>query len=243
MAQATAHHGEHEPTTTGLNHRKMLMWAFLGSDCMFFGSLIATYLVYKNRSIAGPLPEDVFSIPITTVSTFVLLMSSMSMVLAYSALTRNNMKTFRIWLASTAIMGMTFIAFQVFEFRTFANYEFKVECANVNIEELTPVKQQLAEKCGTPAEHDGKVEEVVGLTPRTNLFGSTFFTLTGFHGAHVTLGIVWLLSLFFLSFKKGMVTPERNLDVDLAALYWHFVDIVWIVIFTVVYLFGVFPGF
>ena len=169
MAQATAHHGEHEPTTTGLNHRKMLMWAFLGSDCMFFGTLIATYLVYKNRSIAGPLPEDVFSIPITTVSTFVLLMSSMSMVLAYSALTRNNIKAFRIWLASTAIMGMTFIAFQVFEFRTFANYEFTVECANVNIEELTPVKQQLAEKCGTPAEHDGKVEEVVGLTPRTNL--------------------------------------------------------------------------
>lgn len=243
MAQATAHHGEHEPTTTGLNHRKMLMWAFLGSDCMFFGTLIATYLVYKNRSIAGPLPEDLFSIPITTVSTFVLLMSSMSMVLAYSALTRNNIKSFRIWLASTAIMGMTFIAFQVFEFRTFANYEFTVECANVNIEELTPVKQQLAEKCGTPAEHDGKVEEVVGLTPRTNLFGSTFFTLTGFHGAHVTLGIVWLLSLFFLSFKKGMVTPERNLDVDLAALYWHFVDVVWIVIFTVVYLFGVFPGF
>ena len=219
------------------------MWAFLGSDCMFFGTLIATYLVYKNRSIAGPLPEDVFSIPITTVSTFVLLMSSMSMVLAYSALTRNSIKAFRIWLASTAIMGMTFIAFQVFEFRTFANYEFTVECANVNIEELTPVKQQLAEKCGTPAEHDGKVEEVVGLTPRTNLFGSTFFTLTGFHGAHVTLGIVWLLSLFFLSFKKGMVTPERNLDVDLAALYWHFVDVVWIVIFTVVYLFGVFPGF
>lgn len=243
MAQATAHHGEHEPTTTGLNHRKMLMWAFLGSDCMFFGTLIATYLVYKNRSIAGPLPEDLFSIPITTVSTFVLLMSSMSMVLAYSALTRNSIKAFRIWLASTAIMGMTFIAFQVFEFRTFANYEFTVECANVNIEELTPVKQQLAEKCGTPAEHNGKVEEVVGLTPRTNLFGSTFFTLTGFHGAHVTLGIVWLLSLFFLSFKKGMVTPERNLDVDLAALYWHFVDVVWIVIFTVVYLFGVFPGF
>ena len=243
MAQATAHHDEHEPTTTGLNHRKMLMWAFLGSDCMFFGTLIATYLVYKNRSIAGPLPEDLFSIPITTVSTFVLLMSSMSMVLAYSALTRNSIKAFRIWLASTAIMGMTFIAFQVFEFRTFANYEFTVECANVNIEELTPVKQQLAEKCGTPAEHDGKVEEVVGLTPRTNLFGSTFFTLTGFHGAHVTLGIVWLLSLFFLSFKKGMVTPERNLDVDLAALYWHFVDVVWIVIFTVVYLFGVFPGF
>ena len=243
MAQATAHHGDHEPTTTGLNHRKMLMWAFLGSDCMFFGSLIATYLVYKNRSIAGPLPEDVFSIPVTTVSTFVLLMSSMSMVLAYAALTRNSMTAFRIWLASTALLGATFIAFQVYEFRTFANYEYKVNCADVGVVELTPVKQELAKKCGTEDEHDGKVEEVVGLTPRTNLFGTTFYTLTGFHGAHVTLGIVWLLSLFFLSFKKGMVTPERNLDLDLAALYWHFVDVVWIVIFTVVYLFGVFPGF
>ena len=67
--------------------------------------------------------------------------------------------------------------------------------------------------------------------------------MTGFHGAHVTIGVIWLLTMFFLSFKKGMVTPERNLDLDLAALYWHFVDIVWIIIFTVVYLFGVFPGF
>ncbi len=207
MANATAAvtHGEHEPTTTGLDHRKLLMWAFLGSDCMFFGTLIATYLVYKNKSIEGALPIDVFDIPVTSVSTFVLLMSSMSMVMAYAWLTRGNLKAFRIWLASTAIMGATFLAFQMFEFRDFA------------------VHGQL--------------------TPRTNLFGSTFFTLTGFHGAHVTLGVVWLLSILFHSFRKGGVTPEKNLDVDLAALYWHFVDIVWIVIFTVVYLFGVFEGF
>lgn len=205
MAQAEAvHHGEHEPTTTGLNHRKLLMWAFLGSDCMFFGTLIATYLVYKNKSLVGPFPFDVFDIPVTSVSTFVLLMSSMSMVMAYAWLVRGNIKGFRIWLASTAIMGTTFLAFQVFEFYEFVH---------------------------------------AGLTPRTNLFGTTFFTLTGFHGAHVTLGVVWLLSILFHSFRKGGVTPEKNLDVDLAALYWHFVDIVWIVIFTVVYLFGVFEGF
>ena len=203
MAQATTHGIEHEATTTGLNHRKMLMWAFLGSDCMFFGSLIATYLAYKGKSITGPYPEDVFSIPVTSVSTFVLLMSSMSMVLAYSALTRGSLKGFRIWVLSTIILGITFLAFQTFEFRDFVQH---------------------------------------GLTPRTNLFGTTFFTLTGFHGAHVTLGVVWLLSLFFYSFRGG-VTPERNLDVDLAALYWHFVDVVWIVIFTVIYLFGVFEGF
>jgi heme/copper-type cytochrome/quinol oxidase subunit 3 len=244
VAQATADHGEHEATTTGLNHRKMLMWAFLGSDCMFFGSLIATYLVYKGRSLEGPLPIDVFSIPTTSVSTFVLLMSSMSMVLAYSALRRNRMKTFRVWLASTAIMGMTFLAFQVFEFKAFANHEVVVDC-HAPIGELSIVELSVRNDRAVGCDATGldEVEKQVGLTPKTNLFGSTFFTLTGFHGAHVTLGVIWLLTMFFLSFKKGMVTPERNLDLDLAALYWHFVDIVWIIIFTVVYLFGVFPGF
>ena len=103
----------------------------------------------------GPLPEDVFSIPVTTVSTFVLLMSSMSMVLAYAALTRNSMKAFRIWLASTCLLGATFVGFQVYEFTTFANYEHKVYCADVGVKELTPVKQELAKKCGTEDEHDG----------------------------------------------------------------------------------------
>lgn len=244
MAQAAAHHGEHEATTTGLNHRKILMWAFLGSDCMFFGSLIATYLVYKGRSLEGPLPIDVFQIPTTSVSTFVLLMSSMSMVLAYAALRRNRMKAFRIWLASTAILGMTFLAFQVFEFRAFANHEVVVDCS-ADVGELTALELSVRNdsKVGCDATGAHEVEKQVGLTPKTNLFGSTFFTLTGFHGAHVTLGVIWLLSMFFLSFKKGMVTPERDLDLDLAALYWHFVDIVWIIIFTVVYLFGVFQGF
>ena len=242
MAESAAvHHGaEAEATTTGLNHRKLLIWAFLGSDCMFFGSLIATYVVYSGKSKVGPFPEDVFSIPVTSISSFVLLMSSMSMVLAYSALTRGSLKGFRIWILSTAILGMTFLAFQMFEFRDFTNHEVRIDCANLVIDELTDFEKTFASKCGPGVE---EFEEQHGLTPRTNLFGSTFFTLTGFHGAHVTLGVIWLLSLFFYSFVRGGVTPERHLDVDLAALYWHFVDVVWIVIFTVVYLLGVFGGF
>ena len=237
------------------------MWAFLGSDCMFFGTLIATYLVYYGKSLSGPLPIDVFSIPVTTVSTFVLLMSSMSMVLSYAALTRGRMKAFRIWLAATIVLGATFLAFQVFEFYEFANHEVVVSCDD-DPTKWTDLEASLAAGCLTGAagdevsvrgfreveyhaggEHGPEIEGVYGLTPRTNLFGTTFFSLTGFHGAHVTLGVIWLLSLFFFSFKKGGVTPKKNLDLDLAALYWHFVDVVWIVIFTVVYLFGVFEGF
>jgi cytochrome c oxidase subunit 3 len=199
MAEAVSNHpvDEHNYTTTGLNHRKLLMWAFLGSDCMFFGALIATHLVYRGRSVSGPGVE-ILDIPITSVSTFVLLMSSLAMVLALAAIQKGNLPKMRFWLSATALLGSIFVGFQMFEF-----HEFALE----------------------------------GLTPRTNLFGSTFLTLTGFHGAHVTLGIIWLWSLVFASFK-GKVRQETSLDVEIAGLYWHFVDIVWIVIFSVVYLIG-----
>ena len=108
-----------DETTTGLSHRKLLMWVFLGSDCMFFASLIGTYLIYKGAGVLHPGPADVFDIPTTSISTFVLLMSSMSMVFAYAYLVRDNIKAFRIWLISTMIMGSTFLGFQVFEFSEF----------------------------------------------------------------------------------------------------------------------------
>jgi cytochrome c oxidase subunit 3/cytochrome o ubiquinol oxidase subunit 3 len=75
--------------------------------------------------------------------------------------------------------------------------------------------------------------EGLGLT--TNMFGTTFFTLTGFHGLHVSIGVVWLLTLLFVSLRGGL-QKEDSLDLEIAGLYWHFVDIVWIVIFTLVYL-------
>ena len=219
-----------EETSTGLNHRKLLMWVFLGSDCLFFGALISTYLVYRGQSLEGPFPEDVFSIPTTSVSTFVLLMSSLAMVMAYAAINRGDMKTFRIWLLSTCLLGATFLAFQTFEFYDFANHERVVKC--------TPDSQ--VEEC---LQGEEEYEEAYGLTPRTNLFGTTFFTLTGFHGAHVAVGVIWLFSIMGYSMLGGrranrVLTDRQAISVDLAALYWHFVDIVWIVIFAVVYLIG-----
>ena len=194
----TAPIDEHAYTSTGLNSRKLLMWAFLGSDCMFFGSLISTHLIYRGQSLVPPT-EGVFDIGLTSLSTFILLMSSLAMVLGLAAIQRNQMGAFRFWLSATALLGAVFVGFQMFEFTEFAR-EY-------------------------------------GLTPRTNLFGSTFLVMTGFHGAHVTIGVVWLLSLVAASYK-GKVRQETSLDVELAGLYWHFVDIVWIVIFGVVYLVG-----
>jgi heme/copper-type cytochrome/quinol oxidase subunit 3 len=186
----------HEMGCTGLPHRKIVMWAFLASDCMFFGSLIATYLVYHGHSQAHPLPQEVFDIPLTSTSTFVLLMSSYLMVLALSAIQRGDLFKFRLWTLGVAFFGSIFLGFQCYEFTHFVK---------------------------------------AGLTLKQNLFGSTFFVLTGTHGCHVAIGVFWLSCLLIYSFFGG-VTKERSLDVEIAGLYWHFVDIVWIVIFTAVYL-------
>jgi heme/copper-type cytochrome/quinol oxidase subunit 3 len=190
-----AAHGAHV-TATGLDNRKLGMWAFLGSECLFFGSLISTYLLYRGRSVQGPFPADVYDIPYTSVSSFVLLMSSLTMVLALNAIQRGDHRRLRVWLLATALLGMTFLGGQVFEFTVF-------------------VKE--------------------GLTISRNLFGSSFFVLTGFHGAHVTVGVLMLMVLFGMSLAGRLPTTQSE-RVELVGLYWHFVDIVWIVIFTVVYL-------
>ena len=194
----TADAPAHDPNMgiTGIDHRKLGMWAFLGSDCMFFGSLIGTYLSYKGKSLSGPTPHEIFNIPLTSISAFVLLMSSVWMVLALNYLRLNNMKWAKFWILMTALFGAWFVGNQVFEFNQF-------------------------------------VEE--GLTLSTSLFGSSFFTLTGFHGAHVSLGVVWLLSLWALAWM-GKLGPADYIKLEIAGLYWHFVDIVWIAIFTLVYL-------
>lgn len=190
---------EHQ-TSTGLDNRKLFMWLFLGSDCLFFGSLIATYLLYRGRDAAlgnpGPRPADVFDIPYTSVSSFVLLMSSLTMVLALAAIQRGDVRGLRIWLAATALLGLTFLGGQAYEF--------------------------------THMVHEG-------LTLRSNLFGSSFFVMTGFHGAHVAVGVLILLS-FYVMASQGRVRQSDSLNIELAGLYWHFVDIVWILIFTLIYL-------
>ena len=188
--------GHAAETATGYDNRKLFMWAFLASECMFFGSLIASFLIYRGRSLEGPYPKDVFNIPYTSVSSFVLLMSSLTMVLALAAIQRGDQRALRVWLLCTALLGATFLGGQAFEFTSF-------------------------------------VEK--GLTLDKNLFGTTFFVLTGFHGAHVTVGVLMLLSLFVLSLR-GKLPESSSSTVELIGLYWHFVDIVWIIIFALIYL-------
>ena len=187
------------PLTTGLSNEKMTMWAFLGSDCLLFASLISTYLLLRNRvgpDTEGSTAADLFDIPFTSASSFVLLMSSLTMVLAVTSIGRGELERCKMWLLTTAILGTVCIAGQVYEFTGF-------------------------------------YREGLGFT--TNISSSAFFTLTGFHGVHVSLGIIMLVTLWSL-ISRGNIGAERAETVEIIGLYWHFVDIVWIVIFAVVYL-------
>ena len=181
---------------TGLSNNKLLMWVFLGSECLLFGGLISTYLIYRSRFADGPAPGDIFDIPFTSVSSFVLLMSSLTMVLSLSSLQRGDYRNTRLWLLTTALLGALFIGGQVYEFTTFLRE---------------------------------------GLGYSTSPFSSAFFTLTGFHGVHVSIGIVMLMSLY-VSSMRGNLKRESSETLEIVGLYWHFVDVVWIFIFTVIYL-------
>jgi cytochrome o ubiquinol oxidase subunit 3 len=267
------HHHDHT-TSTGIPNKKLLMWAFLASDCMFFGTLISTHLIYRLHPPPGnPSPRQIFDIPLTSFSTFILLMSSLMMALAVNAIQKGNLRSMRFSLLTTILFGSIFLGCQVFEFN---NFVFEKH-----------------------------------MTITNSILGTTFFTLTGTHGTHVAIGVLWLSLMYVRSFKPqsgshpwfvtilhavaligailvsmklvlslvwgfqehgftagalGGVAKEQfvvilaavivfgalrwfarpagpvqfdqhnAIDVESMGLYWHFVDIVWIVIFTAVYL-------
>lgn len=200
MTSAATLHG-HEAssghrTSLGIDNRKLAIWTFIGSECLFFASLISTFLIYRDQSVSGPLPKDIFEVPLVTAGTAVLLFSSFFVVMALNGAQEGNRKKLLTWLSLTVLCGIFFAGMQVYEFAHFRH---------------------------------------LGLGYSTNLFSASFYTLTGFHGSHVAMGTIWLGTLLKDAIK-GDLPKEKALNLEIAALYWHFVDVVWIIIFPVVYL-------
>lgn len=190
----------HEETSLGVDSRKLGMWGFLGSETLFFGALIVTYLIFKPVNELRPerqLPHELLGIQFTALLAAILLASSLTMVLSIAAIRRDNNFWFRIWLGATIALGLCFVGGQIYEF-----YHLSVE---------------------------------EGLTLDSSLLGTTFFVLTGFHGTHVTIGVVWLLCVMWRGLRRGYSSHD-HMDVELAGLYWHFVDLVWVAVFTLIYL-------
>lgn len=193
------------------------MWAFIGSESIFFTTLIANFFINRTSERLTGLGPDDLDINLTGLGAFVLLMSSLTMVLALAAIRDGNNNHFRWWILATAALGSSFLAIQTYEFTNFA---------------------------------------LEGKGMSSNLFGASFFALTGFHGTHVLIGVIWLFSLVIFNVGKRATRPlayvvgadgelashrgpsdgGAGIPVELCGLYWHFVDLVWVFIFTLIYL-------
>ncbi len=189
---------ELEKSTLEGRNKILGFWLFLGGETVLFGCLFATFIGLRHQFQSGPRPEELFQLPMVAASTFILLISSLTSVLAILGMHKNNMRALQGWFGVTVLLGLAFLALEVYEFA-----EYYAE----------------------------------GHTLTSSAFGSAFYTLVGFHGGHVLFGVCWILTLMAQGVKKG-ITAVTAPKFYVASLYWHFVDVVWVFIFTVVYLMG-----
>jgi cytochrome o ubiquinol oxidase subunit 3 len=270
---ATGHidHHHDSTTSTGIPNKKLLWWAFLASDCMFFGALISTHMVYRlNPPPGNAVPTQVFNIELTSFSTFILLMSSLLMALAVNAIQRGNVKSTRTMILGTMFFGCIFLGGQVYEFEHFVHAQ-KMTLSN------SIFGSTFYTLTGTHGTHVAIGVLLLGMMyvrtfkPAGNHGGGLFMNFAHLATVCVVMAVsfIWLVpggiemvyglplgdllkrapiplavgavafvALFWFARARGPVEfGEKNaVDVESIGLYWHFVDIVWIIIFTAVYL-------
>jgi len=201
MTDAAAMQAGAEPAESPLtpeNWGKLGMWIFLAGDAMSFGCLIVGYGILRHASKTWPVPSQVLGINLTAFMTFLLIVSSVWMVLSLSAIQKGDLPRFKKFLGLTILGGVVFLGCQAYEWTHLITH-------------VLP-------------EHK--------LSFTKDLFATTFFVLTGFHGMHVTGGVIYNTCVL-AAVSRGRYGPKH---VEIAGLYWHFVDLVWILIFTFVYL-------
>lgn len=201
MSDVAAMHAGVEPAEAPLTPEswgKLGMWLFLAGDAMSFGCLIVGYGILRHASHTWPVPAQVLGINLTAFMTFLLIVSSVWMVLALAAIQENDKPRFNKFLGLTILGGALFLGCQAYEWTHLLGHR---------LPEL-------------------------GISFTDNLFATTFFILTGFHGMHVTGGVIYNTCVL-AAVNRGRYQAKH---VEIAGLYWHFVDLVWILIFTFVYL-------
>lgn len=190
--------GQLERATMEGRNKILGFWLFLGAETVLFGTLFAAYLGLRHQVLDGPPPSELFQLPFVALMTSVLLVSSLTSVLAVQAMHRNDVPAMQRWLIVTVLLGATFLGLEIYEFNHYVH---------------------------------------LGHTFSTSAFSSSFYSLVGFHGAHVVIGIVWISLVIAQIPRKGLnkVTAPK---VYIASLYWHYIDVIWVFIFSLVYLLG-----
>ncbi len=211
------------PAERGLDvyNTKLGMWVFLASEVMFFTALIGSYVILRFGAPGEwAKPGAVLNIPVTAVNTFLLICSSVSMVKAYASIADGDQQKLRFWLGLTILIGATFVSIQVYEYIHLVEKGFLPSGYREG--------SHLAELAvADPVKYGATV---------AGLYGSAFYTMTGFHGFHVTCGVISMAYLYFTKVLPGKYSKQDYRGIEVVGLYWHFVDLVWIILFTIVYL-------
>jgi len=224
---AAATPGDAGKQVLGVTDGKMAMWIFLGSDGMSFMGLIAAYIVLRVNNMADwPSPAEFLGIQLTAFNTFVLICSSVTMVKAFEGALANDVPKLKKYLFLTIVGGAAFLGMQVYEYQHFFLNDHAAEGKTAFRLFLSGIWE------GTLVNGHWEFEDGGTYLYGSRLFGSTFFVLTAFHGCHVFSGVVYLFFIY-IGVCNGRWNKNR---IEIVGLYWHFVDLVWIVIFTIVYL-------
>jgi heme/copper-type cytochrome/quinol oxidase subunit 3 len=187
-----------ERPDTGLYNAKLGVWLFLASEVMLFGALFSTYVLLRTGSETWEHGAEFLNVPLATINTLVLIISSVTMVMSWASLKMGSLGKYKLYMGSTILCGAIFLVIKGFE------YAHKFE---------------------------------TGLFPSTSTFMALYFTMTGLHGLHVIGGMIVNSYLWGPGRKMWKTDPQRFTNrIEVAGLYWHFVDLVWIFLFPTLYL-------
>ncbi|MEK9136999.1 MAG: heme-copper oxidase subunit III [Bacteroidota bacterium] len=232
---------------TGVFNGKLGIWLFLASEVMLFGALFSSYVLLRVGATEWPHGYTILNVPLATLNTVVLITSSVTMVMSWASLMMKDFGKFKLYMGLTVLLGLAFLVVKTFEYKAkFVHYGVTLHDGRV----ITGHLEEEAEDhiVMLPDANDGQqpaamhiersqIQRLTNFGPWYSTFLAIYFTLTGLHGLHVIGGIIVNLFLWGPGSKMWKTEPRRFTNrVEIAGLYWHFVDLVWIFLFPVLYL-------
>jgi cytochrome c oxidase subunit III len=244
---------------TGLYNAKVGIWLFLASEVMLFGALFSSYILLRVGAPEGFWPHGWLNVPIGTVNTLVLITSSITTVMAWASCKMNQFGRFKFFHACTLLLAMTFVCIKSYEYHDkFIHYEIQLKDGRVadgHLVESKPAavvisgryvkdRKELYDLKTYPVPKHQEIEipraqiqRMENYGPWHNTYTAIYFTLTGLHALHVIGGAIVIGFLWGPGSKLWKRDPERFTNrVEISGLFWHFVDLVWIFLFPVLYL-------
>jgi cytochrome c oxidase subunit 3 len=264
---------------TGLYNAKVGIWLFLASEVMLFGALFSSYIMLRVGAFGENWPHGLLNIPIGTFNTFVLIASSVTVVLAWASLKMGSFRNFRRWQSITILCALGFLGIKSFEYRDkFTHYEIwktdgtrmtghiegtpyfwntkTLDTKSIQSVKFSPDPHHYkdprphkpeAAGAASGAEHGGhapaievprsEIKRLSAFVPAHSTYFAIYFTLTALHGLHVLGGAIVIGYLWIFGAKMWRTQPARFTNrIEVSGLFWHFVDLVWIFLFPVLYL-------